>query len=209
MMGLLLSILLGPSFFLLIETSIQKGVRAALSFDAGVFTSDLFYIMLAYLFYHEVSTLLSGSHVFILKIIGGAIFVLFALYSLRKKSVATPGTGVHTFNVTDNKEYFKLFLKGFLWNFANPGIVIYWLTIISVGVHKVEGTTYIDPIIIYLISILVTFFSIDIFKIFAAKRLRPFITPALLNNLSRFISFLLIGFGIVFFIQGVVHFLKL
>ena len=203
--------MLGPSFFLLIETSIHKGIRAALSFDAGVLVSDLIYIMIAYLFYHEVSNLLSGSHIFLLKIFGGGIFAVFGLLTIKKKVpiVANADIELKAFGVVDNREYLKLFIKGFLWNFANPMIIIYWLTVITIGIQKMEDISVVDPIIIYLAVILFTFFSMDIFKIFAAKKLRPFVTPSLLQHLSRFISFILIGFGIVFFIQGIVHFITL
>lgn len=211
--GFFLSIMLGPSFFLLIETSIQKGIRAALSFDAGVLTSDVLYILIAYLFYQEVSTLLSGNHIFILKIIGGFIFILFGYLTLKKKKSLALEADTNELgeeiNTVQKAGYFKLFLKGFVWNFANPTIIIYWLTVISVGVQETKKVVFVDPIAIYLIIILITFFSIDVFKIFAAKKLRPFITPALLSNLSRFISFILIGFGSIFFIQGIVHFIKL
>ncbi|HRO75814.1 MAG TPA: LysE family translocator [Crocinitomicaceae bacterium] len=209
--GLLLSLMLGPSFFLLIETSIKKGIRAALCFDAGVLLSDLIYIMIAYLFYQEVSSLLSGSHIFILKIIGGLVFAILGFLTMKKKSRLTTDDAekIESFNVEDNREYFHLFAKGFLWNFANPMIIIYWLTVITVGIQKMDDVYMIDPIIVYLSVILSTFFAIDIFKVFAAKKLRPFITPNLLQNLSRFVSFILIGFGVIFFIQGVVHFVKL
>src|SRR5690554_425879 len=150
--------MLGPSFFLLIETSIHKGIRAALSFDAGVLLSDLIYIMIAYLFYHEVSNLLSGSHIFLLKMIGGAIFAVFGVLALKKKVPIVADSDAQTdtkiFGVADNREYFKLFIKGFLWNFANPMIIIYWLTVITVGIQKTEDIYAIDPIIIYLAMIL-------------------------------------------------------
>lgn len=212
--GFFLSLMLGPSFFLLIETSIQKGIRAALSFDAGVLVSDILYILIAYLFYQEVSTLLSGNHIFLLKIIGGVIFILFGIITLmKKKTIAlksdTNGVEDESGNLDVKPGYLKLFLKGFLWNFANPTIIVYWLTVISIGIQETKHIAFIDPIAVYLAIILITFFSVDVFKIFAAKKLRPFITPALLNNLSRFICFILIGFGGVFFVQGIVHFIKI
>ena len=60
--GVILSLMIGPAFFLLLETSIKKGVRAALAFDLGIFLSDLFYIVIAYIFYGEVAKLVSGTH---------------------------------------------------------------------------------------------------------------------------------------------------
>ena len=44
--GFVLSIMVGPAFFVLLETSIRKGARAALSFDAGVLLSDFIYILI-------------------------------------------------------------------------------------------------------------------------------------------------------------------
>ena len=48
--GFVLSIMIGPVFFVLLETSIKKGVRAALALDLGVLLSDLLYILIAYVF---------------------------------------------------------------------------------------------------------------------------------------------------------------
>ena len=49
--GLTLAIPLGmgPAFFVLIETSITKGFRAALYFDLGVIIADIVFISIAYL----------------------------------------------------------------------------------------------------------------------------------------------------------------
>ena len=42
--GFLLSVMVGPVFFVLLETSITKGARSALMLDLGVFISDIIYI---------------------------------------------------------------------------------------------------------------------------------------------------------------------
>ena len=55
--GFILSIMIGPVFFVLLETSITKGIRAALALDFGVLLSDLLYILIAYVFYSEVASL--------------------------------------------------------------------------------------------------------------------------------------------------------
>ena len=47
--GFLLAISIGPGFFVLLETSITKGFRAALVFDLGVILGDIFFIAIAYL----------------------------------------------------------------------------------------------------------------------------------------------------------------
>ena len=47
-LGFFLSFMIGPVFFILLETSVIKGFRAAISFDAGVVLSDVLFIMIAY-----------------------------------------------------------------------------------------------------------------------------------------------------------------
>ena len=53
--GFILSIMIGPVFFVLLETSIRKGVRAALAFDLGVLLSDLIYVLIAFIFSSEIN----------------------------------------------------------------------------------------------------------------------------------------------------------
>ena len=43
-----MAFMIGPVFFMLIQTSITKGARAAITFDLGVVLSDLCFILIAY-----------------------------------------------------------------------------------------------------------------------------------------------------------------
>jgi len=85
--------MIGPVFFVLLETSIKKGVRAAIAFDIGVLLSDLLYILIALNFYFEVQNLTEGENQHILKIIGGSLFILYGIVTffknrrIRKKTV--------------------------------------------------------------------------------------------------------------------------
>ena len=55
--GFVLSLMIGPLFFVLLETSLTKGIKAAIALDIGVLISDLLYILIAYVFYAEVSSI--------------------------------------------------------------------------------------------------------------------------------------------------------
>ena len=89
--GFILSIMIGPVFFLLLETSIRKGVRSALAFDCGVFISDIIYISLAYIFYAEVEDLTTGKNSDLIKLFGGIIFIVFGSVTLLKKPSSSTG----------------------------------------------------------------------------------------------------------------------
>ncbi|MEX0273390.1 MAG: LysE family transporter, partial [Flavobacteriaceae bacterium] len=46
-LGFLLSFMIGPVFFVLLETSVIKGFRAALIFDLGVILADALFLLIA------------------------------------------------------------------------------------------------------------------------------------------------------------------
>jgi threonine/homoserine/homoserine lactone efflux protein len=73
--GLWLSLSFGPVFFLLIQTSVQKGIPQALFFDLGVLLSDLFYIIISFF---GASVILGNEHYQdLIGIVGGLILVGF------------------------------------------------------------------------------------------------------------------------------------
>ena len=60
--GCVLSIMIGPVFFVLLETSIKRGIKAAIAFDLGVLLNDIVYIFIAYVFYNQVAELSQGEN---------------------------------------------------------------------------------------------------------------------------------------------------
>ena len=111
--GFILSIMIGPVFFVLLETSIRKGAKAAIAFDLGVLLNDLVYIAIAFLFYNQVDKLSSGDDNSVVRIIGGSLFLVYGLYSLLKKlkSFEMTPLGEEAQNL---KGYLLLDLKVFL-----------------------------------------------------------------------------------------------
>lgn len=203
--GFILSIMIGPVFFILLETSIRKGVRAALAFDCGVLLSDLIYIFLAYIFYAEVAKLTEGDNSYIINICGGAIFIVFGLVTLLKKPKAFDREDAEGITQT-NKDYAMLALKGFLLNFANPAVIFYWFSVIALGAKRDGGDNggLGEHILLYIIILLLTFFLVDILKIIGAKKLRPFITDRVLTGLNRLTGLIILISGIVLLARGIV-----
>jgi threonine/homoserine/homoserine lactone efflux protein len=194
----------GPVFFVLLETSIRRGIRAALAFDAGVFVSDIIYILIAYLFFSEISSLADGRNEHILKIIGGLLFLVYGIISFMKKPKENKqddsGNVIH-----NSRDYIVLFVKGLLLNLANPLIVFYWFSVMALAAKESTNTEINAPMLWYLGTLLFVFFSIDTLKIFGAKKLRPFITQSVLKSLNRITSSILFLFGIVLITQGIIE----
>ena len=202
--GFILSIMVGPVFFLLLETSIRKGARAAISFDIGVLLSDFIYIIIAYIFYSEVADLTKGKNNEIAKVIGGSLFIVYGIVTYFKK-LKHPPVDDDGNVIQKNKDYLFLFLKGFLLNFANPLVIFYWFSVMTLASKNTQlpnGES--APIMLFITIIMTTFFFFDILKIIGAKKLRPLVTDNLLKSLNQLIGIVFVGFGVFLLIKGII-----
>lgn len=196
--GLILSMMIGPAFFLLLETSIKKGIRTALFFDFGILTSDLIYISIAYMFYAEVAKIMEG-HNELLKIIGGVLFIVFGVISIIKKPSIKNQEEIDN-SSQSNKDNWLQFLKGLMLNMANPMVIFYWFSVMALSAK--HGANNVVETILFIGIMLTVFFSIDLLKIIGAKKLRPFITDPVLRSLNRITGSILTLFGLVLLLQG-------
>jgi len=206
--GFLLSVMIGPIFFLLLETSITKGFRSALALDLGVLISDIVYVLIAVMFVEQIKGLIAGNKL-MFSIIGGSIFVVYGMVSLFKKVALLDSQKLEGIDANveasrsskNRKDYVFLALKGFVLNFANPMVIFYWVSVASVANNAIpedHGTTWA---FIFLGVVLLTFFSIDILKIIAAKKIRPLVNQTLLNALNRLIGIVFTLFGLFLILQ--------
>jgi threonine/homoserine/homoserine lactone efflux protein len=199
--GFILAIMIGPVFFILLETSIRRGVRAAFAFDLGVLLSDVIYIMIAYVFYAEVSSILSGEKQEVMKLAGGILFLIYgiATFFKRTKEMSLNEDGS---TIQGIKDYVLLGVKGFLLNFANPMVIFYWFSVITLGAkHEAPNEPRIY-LLYFLATILITFFSFDILKILGAKMLRSLVTERVLIALNQLIGIVFATFGVFLIVQG-------
>ncbi|HCE55244.1 MAG: LysE family translocator [Lutibacter sp.] len=197
LIGFFLSFMIGPVFFMLIQTSIIKGARAALSFDLGVVLGDIFFILIAY--YGSKSLLEEIKDDPRLFWIGGFILLVYGLVTYLDKSQKRIIQD-ETLVLPEKTNYKKLFLKGFFLNFINVGVLAFWL-----GLIVVVGTNFqMNPskIFNYFTVIIASYFITDIGKILLAKQLIKKLTPALTYKVKRAMGIMLMIFGIVLILKG-------
>jgi threonine/homoserine/homoserine lactone efflux protein len=206
--GFLLSVMVGPIFFLLLETSITKGFRSALALDFGVLVSDIVYVLIAVMFVEQIKGLIAGNKL-MFSMIGGAIFVIYGLISLFKKVALLDSQKLEGIDASpensrqqnNTKDYVFLGLKGFVLNFANPMVIFYWVSVASVANNAVPDENSTTWAFVFLGVVLLTFFSVDVLKIIAAKKIRPLVNQTLLNGLNRLIGIVFTLFGIFLILQ--------
>lgn len=196
--GIFLSFMIGPVFFILLETSIIKGFRAAFAFDLGVVLGDIVFIAIAYLgSYRLIESLKDNATLFLF---GGILMLAYgfiSFISLRKeKKINT--------KIIDNdiikKNYGSLFIKGFFLNIINIGVLGFWLAIIiSVG-PKLEMQN--SRMLTFFTSVILSYLAIDCIKIVLAKQLKDKLTPENILKIKKGISIVLMIFGIVLITQS-------
>lgn len=196
--GVFLSFMIGPVFFILLETSIIKGFRAALVFDLGVVLGDIVFITIAYLgSYRLITSLKDNSALFMF---GGILMLAYGLISYislhKEKKVDTHKID----NEIIRKDYLGLFIKGFFLNIINIGVLGFWLAvIISVGPKIIKDTS---RMLTFFTSVIVTYVLVDCIKILLAKQLKNKMTPTNILKIKKGISIVLMIFGVALIVQG-------
>ena len=193
-LGFLLSVMVGPVFFVLLETSAIKGFRAALVFDFGVIVADILFITIAYFSSFRLLENLSnepGLYVF-----GGMILLVYGIIIVAKREVKETQPD---FKVTSG-DYPGLFVKGFLLNFINIGVLVFWLGIIIVVGPSLDN----DPerVVVFFATMILAYLGIDIIKILLAKRLKRKLTYNRIHLIKKILGIILIICGMVLIIKG-------
>jgi len=196
--GLFLSFMVGPVFFILLETSITKGFRAAIVFDFGVVLGDIFFIAVAYLgSYRLIQSLKDKPALFIF---GGIIMLAYGIISFVRLRNEEKIDDEEIDRDIIKRNYGSLFIKGFLLNVINIGVLGFWLAvIISVG-PKLEMQN--SRMITFFTSVIITYLLVDCLKIVLAKQLKSKMTPTNILKIKKAISIVLMVFGVVLITQG-------
>jgi threonine/homoserine/homoserine lactone efflux protein len=196
--GLFLSFMIGPVFFILLETSIIKGFRAAFIFNLGVVSADILFIGIAYLgSYRLIQNLQDKPTLFIF---GGILMVVYGIISfvnLKKESKMN----THSIdNEIIKKNYGSLYIKGFFLNSINIGVLGFWTAIILSTGPKLNMQT--SRMIIFLTTVIVSYLFFDSIKIVLAKQLKTKMTPTNIFKIKKIISVVMMLFGLVLMSQG-------
>ena len=186
--GLILSVAIGPVFFALVKTSLQKGFKAGVFVAMGVSISDLCFIILAYLGVSQFfdNPMIKEQMAFV----GGMVIITFGIVTIINK----PKTYTNGTQQIPKSSYAKQMLKGFLVNAVNPTVLLFWLGVMSLA--SVDHDFTPSKIVLFFTSILLTILTLDITKVYLANKLRDWVTPKIMRRMFLFVGFALIAFGV-------------
>jgi len=188
--GMLLGVpavfLMGPVLLTILQGALRHGFLAGFAAALGIAVSDILCIFLCYIGLSQV--LKHPSSQFYFGWIGGVLLIVFGLATLLNNSPPKASDeGIQT------KEFMGWFTKGFLVNFVNPFVFVYWIMAIGL-LDNQYGATPLKVTVFFAGSIFVIF-TTDVIKAFLAKQVRPFIKTEVYHWINRMFGILLCGIG--------------
>lgn len=192
--GLILSFMIGPIFFALVQTSVEEGFRAGAMVALGIWVSDASFVLAVYYGVSYLAEIVKApSFSLILGIAGSILLACFGLVTL-----LTIPKGLLTGVLPDYKRsssYLSLFIKGFLINTINPFTVFFWTSLMGTVVIK-DGFDS-QQALWFFGGVLGTIVTTDLLKVILAKKIRYSLRPVHLLWLRRISGGALIVFGVV------------
>jgi threonine/homoserine/homoserine lactone efflux protein len=195
--GILLAFTIGPVFFVLLETSVTKGFKSALIFDLGVMLADILFIFVAFYSTNKLLDKIKDDPNFL--VFGGVLLIVYGFISFIKTSKSFRDIVKEYHKIDIQKKYGKLFLKGFLLNFINIGVLLGWVGFIVIA-NSLSETK--EGVIVFLFTILATYFLVDLIKIAISKKLKNKLTPRLIFKTKKIIALVILGFGVLLLVQA-------
>lgn len=188
-MGLVLAVLVGPVFFTILQTSVERGFWSGVLVSLGVSVSDIVYVAICY--FGLVQFIHDPNFKMYLAYVGGGILVLFGLYHLLIKSRRP----LRIHEAANEKKSYRYFIKGFVINALSPMVPVFWIGAISVASLDL-GYARGYEFLFFFSVVLATVLATDLLKAYLADKLRRLVTQRLMMILNIVVGLCLFAFGI-------------
>ena len=185
LLGGMLSLFIGPVFFMLIQASVKDGFKGGLKILYGLYLSDIIYVILTYYFFEFLKSLeIPESSI---KVVGGLFFILIGVFYFIKKAPEVKEIKIKKDNYA---------LKSFTINSLNPSVFFFWFAVLSWGNEQFDTKN----LIIYLAAGLCFAFLFDCLKILFSIRLTKLVNSSGTFGFNKVIgtAIILIGASLVY-----------
>lgn len=123
-LGLILSISVGPVIFAILKQSLTNGHRAGYAFVAGVSASDITLLFVCNVFTALFELVLT--HKATIALLGAGFLLLMGLYTLIFKKIKAVRLEEDHHRSFKLNELLGFFASGFLMNTLNPSVFLFW-----------------------------------------------------------------------------------
>ena len=198
LLGLILSISLGPVIFAILKQSITNGRKAGYIFVAGVSTSDIGLLLIANIF--TSIFLLVLDHKAFIAMAGAGFLLLLGLYTLFFKKIKIEYDEKGEEKVFRKRDYLGIYISGFLMNTLNPSVFIFWFAwTAAIGASAAETNNPVQYKFLVFATCLVFLLLSDFIKVALASMLRPSLTEKNLIWINRLSAIIILVFSAALF----------
>ncbi|GAB1415261.1 LysE family transporter [Paludibacter sp.] len=188
--GILISIPLGPIGVLCVQRTLNRGRRYGIATGLGATFSDLFYTIIALFFIGFVVDYIETRQT-IIQIIGSFIVIVFGFFIYRNNSVRTQIPKKNS-----NDSLIGDFFSSFILTFSNP-LILFVLIALFARFNFLNENTTVFHNVIGIFSILIGAYLWWSTLTFLVSKFRNKLTYTGIKLLNRVIGMIIMGIGIV------------
>lgn len=204
LLGLILSISIGPVIFAILKQSLTNGHKAGYVFVAGVSISDISLLFICN-FFTSFFTLALAHKAFI-ALLGAGFLLVMSVYTLFFKKIVFEGGEDSKEKLMTKRDLVSTFLSGFFMNTLNPSVFLFWFAwsaAISANAEETESPL-MYRILVFGTCLLFVLFS-DLIKVALAGKLRPKLTLQNMIIINRISGLIILIFSAALF-YGALHY---
>jgi threonine/homoserine/homoserine lactone efflux protein len=198
LLGLILSISIGPVIFAILKQSLTNGHKAGYAFVAGVSASDISLLIICNVFTALFTLVLS--HKAIIAMVGAGFLLLMGLYTLLFKKIKLESVSDDKDKIMRKRDLLGIFVSGYLMNTLNPSVFLFWFAwTAAIGADAAETN---QPLV-YKLLVFGTCLSFvlvsDLIKVVLAGTLRPRLTEKTMIWINRLSGIIILIFSAALF----------
>ena len=196
-LGILLSFSFGPLFFILLETSISKGIKQAFFIDVGVVAADITFFSVAYF---GASKLITEENQPALFVLGGVLLSSYGVLSFFKTYKKRKKQQKGKVKVIETPNLFSLAIKGYLLNIINVAVLFFWTGVLFVIGPKFEMET--GKMWLFFLATVSTYIIVNLCKYYFASKLKTKLTDSILYKMKQVLNLFVFVFGVYLVVSG-------
>ena len=196
-LGILLSFSFGPLFFILLETSISKGIKQAFFIDVGVVAADITFFSVAYF---GASKLITEENQPALFVLGGVLLSSYGVLSFFKTYKKRKKQQKGKVKVIETPNLFSLAVKGYLLNIINVAVLFFWTGVLFVIGPKFEMET--GKMWLFFLATVSTYIIVNLCKYYFASKLKTKLTDSILYKMKQVLNLFVFVFGVYLVVSG-------
>jgi len=204
LLGLILSISIGPVIFAILKQSLTNGHKAGYIFVAGVSMSDISLLFICNFFTSFFT--LALEHKAFIAMLGAGFLLVMSVYTLFFKKIVFEGGEDSKEKLMTKRDLVSTFLSGFFMNTLNPSVFLFWFAwtaAISANAEETDSPL-MYRIVVFGTCLLFVLLS-DLVKVALAGKLRPKLTLQNMIIINRVSGIIILIFSAALF-YGALHY---